>query len=179
MADTNGDTMSDVLVLRFRDLVTELGGTITEHRMIVAARGYVWWGWWMRQWETPPSDVFASIYEGITAGTEPAAFLLDSGQAQLHGCRISDIRVAPAGDTIGPPELDAAPFYYQRGSYPAWFKLTRIEPEGQRDVPDGWTFAAFPSNPQAEGNGDLVGRPVESLDQMRKTDATLWLVDAS
>jgi hypothetical protein len=168
--------MNGVLVLRFRDLVTEPGGTITEHRMVIDARGYVWWGWWMRQWERPPTELFVEIYQRIRAGVEPAAFLFDSGRAQLHQCRISDVKAAPTGETIGPPELDATPAYYQRGSYPAWFKLTRIAADGQPDVPRGWAFEAFPSNPDADGNTALVGSPVESLDQVRKTDATLWLM---
>jgi hypothetical protein len=176
VADTNEGDVS-LLVLRFRDLVTEPGGTISEHRKIIVGRGYVWWGWWMRQYETPPADLFKQIYDEIRGGTEPDAFLLDSGRAQLHGCRISDLRVAPAGDMIGPPELDAAPGYYQRGAYPAWFKLSRIDPEGETSVPAGWTFGGFPSNPDVEGNKALIGAPVESLDQVRTTDATLWLME--
>jgi hypothetical protein len=174
--DTNGDNVSDVLVLRYRDLVTEPGGTIREHRSIIEARGYVWWGWWMRQYEVPPTELFAEMYREIQDGVEPEGYLLDSGQAELRSCCISDVRVAPAGDTIGPPELEAAPGYYQRGAYPAWFKLSRIDAEGRADVPKGWTFAAFPSNPEAETNKALVGASVESLDQVRKTDATMWLI---
>lgn len=170
--------MSDLIVLRYRDLVTEPGGTISEHRRIIDARGYVWWGWWMRQYETPPAKLFEQIYEGVQQGVEPDAFLLDSGQAELRACRISDLRVAPGGDTLGPPELDAAPGYYQRGAYPAWFKLTRVDAEGRPDVPAGWRFAAFPSNPDVAANEELVGRMVESLDQVRKTDATLWVMEA-
>lgn len=171
--------MSDVIVLRFRDLVTEPGGTIREHLKIIDARHYVWWGWWMRQWERPPAELFASVYQRIHQGIEPSAYLLDSGRAELHPCRIVDLRVAPEGDTIGPPELDAAPAYYQRGSYPAWFKLTHIDPHGRTEVPNGWTFAAFPSNPDVGDNQALVGTSVDSLDQVRRTDATLWVMRQS
>lgn len=167
--------MSEVLVLRFRDLVTEPGGTIYEHRRIIEAMGYVWWGWWMRQYEIPPSALFEQIYETIRGGVEPEAYLFDSGRAQLHQCRVSDIRVAPE-DTIGPPELEAAPHYYQRGSYPAWFKLSRIDAQWQTDVPEGWRFSSFPSNASGDHHSDLVGTPVESLDQVRSSDATLWVM---
>ncbi len=171
--------MSDVIVLRYRDLVTEPGGTIIEHRKIIEARNYVWWGWWMRQYEVPPAALFAEVYEGIRGGVEPEAYLLDSGQAELRSCRISDVRVAPSGDSIGPPELDAAPGYYQRGAYPAWFKLTRIDAAGRSDVPQGWSFRAFPSNPDVVSNQGLVGTAVGSLDQVRRTDATLWVMGAT
>ena len=40
--------VNGVVVLRFRDLVTEPGGTIDEHRRLIAAHGSAWWGWWMR-----------------------------------------------------------------------------------------------------------------------------------
>jgi hypothetical protein len=168
--------VSEVLVLRFRDLVTEPGGTIREHLKIVEARGAVWWGWWMRQYEVPPDELFRELHDTISSGTEPAAYLLDSGRALLHACRISDVRVAPAGDTIGPPDLDSAPPYYQRGAYPAWFLLSRIAEQGDAIVPK-WRYASFPTNPDVAVNAALVGAEVESLDQVRNTDATLWLMD--
>ena len=168
--------MSETIVLRFRDLVTEPGGTISEHAKMIDARGHVWWGWWMRQYETPPADLFAQIYATIQGGVEPDAFLFDSGQSRLYRCRISDLSAAPDGETIGPPELDTAPAYYQRGAYPAWFKLSLIESAAQTAVPEGWTFAAFPANPNVEEHQALLGDSVESLEQLRKTDTTLWLV---
>lgn len=168
--------MTQVLVLRFRDLVTEPGGTIREHRRILDAAGHVWWGWWMRQYEMPPSELFSELYQAIRKGTAPKAYLLDSGQALLYACHIDDIRVAPPDDTIGPPQLDTTPAYYQRGAYPAWFRLTSITAEGSPEVPDGMRFDAFPTNPDRPENGALVGTEVESLDQVRNSDATLWVM---
>ena len=41
--------MSDFssIILRFRDLSNPAGTTtIGEHKKLINARGYVWWGWW-------------------------------------------------------------------------------------------------------------------------------------
>jgi hypothetical protein len=168
--------MTDVVVLRFRDLVTEAGGTIHEHLRIRDEQGAVWWGWWMRQSERPPLNLFKSLLEQIDAGVEPAAWLFDTGQELLHRCRMADLRVAPADETIGPPSLDMTPSYYQRGTYPAWFLLADITATPETNVPEGWRFAAFPSNPDRSEHQELVGESVDSLEQLRNTDATIWLI---
>lgn len=163
------------IVLRFRDLVTEEGGTVSEHRDMINARGFAWWGWWMRQYETPPRDLFAQLRMTLDAGTEPTGFLFDTGRGRVFSCRFADLRVAPPGMTIGPPDLAASPDYYQRGRYPAWFKLTAIDDADFAAL--SWRYAAFPSNPEHPANADVVGQPVISLDDMRNTDTTLWVVE--
>src|SRR5262245_50947857 len=117
---------SELLVLRFRDLVTERGGTIEEHRRIQQTRGWVWWGWWMRQYESPPTELFQHLAETLNGGIEPVVYLFDTGRASIYSSRVIDLRTALSGETIGPPDLGSAPEYYQRGSYPAWFKLGEI-----------------------------------------------------
>lgn len=168
--------MSETLILRFRDLVTESGGTVREHRRILEAQGVVWWGWWMRQSETAPLNLFRRLLDELNGGTEPAAWLFDTGQELLHACRIADLRVAPPGDTIGPPSLDQTPTYYQRGTYPAWFLLSAIDDALEVGLPEGWTYSEFPSNAERREHKDLLGQPVASLEQLRNTDATIWVV---
>jgi hypothetical protein len=164
------------MVLRFRDLVTEPGGTITEHLRVLRDRGRVWWGWWMRPQENEPRDLLASLYRSIEGGAELPAFLFDTGQTLLHTCSIADIRLAPEGETIGSPDLDASPAYYHRGRYPAWFRLSQIEPNGIGTVPGNWIYAEFPTKPERVEHEQLRGKRVDSLDQLRNTDATLWLI---
>lgn len=168
--------MNETVVLRFRDLVTEPGGTIREHLRILQEQGTVWWGWWMRQSEEPPRELFGRLLDAINGGVEPAAWLFDTGQELLHRCRIADLRVSPSGENMGPPALDRAPAYYQRGTYPAWFLLSDISPEPLDSAPVGWAYADFPSNPERPEHKELRGQPVASLDELRNTDATMWLV---
>src|SRR5207253_1432575 len=104
--------------------------------------GSVWWGWWMRQYETPPEEVFGALAHRVRGGEEPPIYLFDTGRTSLYSSRIIDIRAALAGDTIGPPDLAATPEYYHRGSYPAWVKLGPIGDAAFGEVQ--WTFAALP-----------------------------------
>jgi hypothetical protein len=164
---------SDIIVFRFRDLVTEPGGTIEEHRRILSVHGSVWWGWWMRQYESAPTDVFAAFASALENGSEPEVYLFDSGQALLFAARLIDVRVALPGDTIGPPDLATTPDYYQRGSYPAWLRLASIEDTALED--QRWAFVRFPTHPNDE-HGDVSGRAIESLEELRQTDATMWAV---
>lgn len=169
---------NSTIVLRFRDLVTEPGGTIAEHSRVLEEQGSVWWGWWMRQHtEEPPRELFSEVLTGIDSGTRVAAWLFDTGRELLHACEIADLRVAPEGETIPSPQLEVAPAYYQRGLYPAWFRLTSIAAEGREGVPNGWRYQAFPSNPKRSQHVDLISSEVESLEELRNTDATIWVVE--
>lgn len=168
----------EFLVLRFRDLVTEPGGTVTEHRRILHERGSVWWGWWMRQHERAPRELLARFYVAIEEGRELEAFLFDAGRGLLFPCAIADIRVAPEDEQIGPPEIELAPAYYQRGRYPAWFQLSNIEAQGVGEIPESWRYVEFPTNPDRPQHKNLIGQTVSSPDELRNTDATLWVVSA-
>lgn len=170
-----GDTVSDseIIVFRFRDLVTEPGGTIQEHRRVLGVHGSVWWGWWMRQYESSPTDVFAAFAKALENGTEPMVYLFDTGQTLLYAARLIDVRVALPGDTIGPPDLATAPDYYQRGSYPAWLRLASIEDAALED--QRWALGRFPTRPD-DDPGDATGRAIESLEELRQTDATMWAI---
>ncbi len=159
--------------MRFRDLVTEPGGTILEHRRVLDERDTVWWGWWMRQYESPPRDVLGELRDRLDEGVEPVIFLLDSGQAALYSAVVADLRVGPPDDSLSSPDVSRTPEYYQRGRYPAWFLLASIEDDALTN--HRWRFAEFPTN--VEKNHDLVGARVDSVAQVRDSDATLWVME--
>lgn len=163
------------LVLRFRDLVTEPGGTILEHRRVLQDRDTVWWGWWMRQYEESPRAFLGEIRDQIDAREEPVICLLDSGKAQLFSAVVADLRVGPPGEALVSPDISRTPDYYQRGRYPVWFLLAKIEDDSLES--HNWRFAEFPTNP--EKNQEHVGQQVTSLEQVRETDATLWVMEES
>jgi hypothetical protein len=127
----------------------------------------------MRQYESPPRSVLGEIRDELNRGAEPTVFLLDSGQARLYSSVVADLRVGPPGEMIASPDVSRTPEYYQRGRYPAWFLLVAIE-EASLDE-HRWIFAEFPTN--QEKNQDLIGAQVESLEQVRASDATLWVME--
>lgn len=163
------------LVLRFRDLVTEPGGTVLEHRRVLQDRDTVWWGWWMRQYEESPRAVLGEIRDRLDAGEEPEIGLLDSGKAELYSAVVADLRVGPPDETLASPDISRTPGYYQRGRYPAWFLFTGIHDDSLES--HSWRFAEFPTNPAK--NKEHVGQQVTSLEQVRATDATLWVMEES
>jgi hypothetical protein len=163
------------LVLRFRDLVTEPGGTILEHRRVLQDRDTVWWGWWMRQYEESPRAVLGELRDRIDNHEEPEIYLLDSGEARLFSAVVADLRVGPPGESLVSPDISRTPGYYQRGRYPAWFLLAKIEEDSLKS--HNWRFAEFPTNP--DKNKEHVGQQVTSLEQVRETDATLWVMEES
>src|SRR5213594_1380199 len=75
------------LMLRFRDLVTEPGGNIAEHRRIIRQRGYAWWGWWARQREQVPRRVLEELFPSESTPTE--ILLFDSGMMRMYQTRAS------------------------------------------------------------------------------------------
>ncbi len=162
-------------MLRYRDLVTEPGGTIREHRLLIKQYGYVWWGWWMRQYERVPRELFAQLIGITEGGGLIRALLFDSGGGALHSCSIGDIRVAPGEAGLGAPEVQKAPFYYSRGRYPAWFRLDSIVDEPWQ--PGRLRLVAFPTQVKTQTAGPGTDQRVDSPEDLRDIDATLWLVD--
>src|ERR1041385_5041989 len=107
------------LLLRFRDLVTEPGGNIAEHRRIIRQRGYAWWGWWARQREKVPRTVFEQLFPSGDA--ERDVLLFDSGMMRMYRTTVGKVVVAPSHLGVNSPDFEATPEYYVRGRYPAWF----------------------------------------------------------
>src|SRR5947209_5651385 len=111
------------LLLRFRDLVTEPGGNIAEHRRIIRQHGYAWWGWWARQREKVPRSVLEQLYPPSSFETEVVLF--DSGMMKLYRTTSSKTVVSPSHLGVTSPDFEATPEYYVRGRYPAWFRLEK------------------------------------------------------
>ena len=113
------------VVLRFRDLVTECGGTIEQHKRIIAEKGYVWWGWWNKGHEKLPFDEIV-VLTGRVQDNPETFYLLDSGQNKLYKALCTDISRGKNGKE-GTPETECTPDYYNVQKYFAWFKFSSIE----------------------------------------------------
>lgn len=160
------------IVLRFRDLVTEQGGTISEHGKILRNRGYVWWGWWRRQSELVPRNVLADLFPD-EEGVEIPIVLFDSGALELSISHSSRVVMAP-GTGIRTPEADATPEYAARAPYPLWFRLERdisaMDTKSIRIVARPTLSAADDRLPRDPSAGEDVG-----MADLRDDRPTLWL----
>lgn len=159
----NGQPRSrSTIILRFRDLVTEDGGTILEHRKILTITGEVWWGWWARQTESVPRAWLAAVNSEIEEYGPVQAWLFDSGSMLIYDATINEIALSPDRMGIRCPDPSRSPEYYQRGSYPAWFRLSSLG-EGSTEVPWGIVSA------------DPVIK-VENLGDLASANQTMWMI---
>lgn len=160
------------IVLRFRDLVTEAGGTIAEHRRILRQREYVWWGWWRRQAEHIPRTTLGELFTSDGPG-RVSVILFDSGTLELCSTYASQVVVAPTNLGIHTPEFDATPDYYVRGNYSTWFRLV------EEIIPLRRSTLPIVGKPTTSLNEDRL--PVETmvtemtLESLRDDRPTLWL----
>jgi hypothetical protein len=174
--------MKRTVILRFRDLVTEPGGTIAEHRRILRQEGSVWWGWWMKQWENAPRGFLAEILEEIEATGPVQGYLFNTGLDLLYSCDIADIRTGlDDAHPISTPDPNKTPDYYHRGRYPAWFLLTQVEDRSFESV-----HLQYESFPTVVGGREMrkeieryLKQDVTSLEQLRGRDVTMWVVTAT
>jgi len=170
--------MQKHIILRFRDLITEDDGTINDHLDLLSIYGEVWWGWWMRQYEQPPRELFKDISNQIDKKIGVKGFLFNTGNSKFYQTTISRALVAPLNNKIGTPDPELSPSYYHRGQYPAWFLLTDIEEVDFNQVK--LFYDSFPTRPDlAEKLDPFVNKQVTSLEQLRNIDVTLWVVRLS
>lgn len=167
--------MPTTCILRFRDLVTEEGGTISEHRRLATLKGSVWWGWWMRQYETSPQAYFQTLSERIVRGGPIHIYLLNAGEARIFRASLGRILAAPFNDKISTPDASRTPEYYQRGKYPAWFSLNSIDEVHWHDTV--FYYESFPTRPERTDWVQLLEQKVKTIDQLRSIDVTLWSVN--
>lgn len=174
-------------MLRFRDLVTEPGGTIIEHRSIITSHNEVWWGWWMREQENPPRKFLADIMNKIQADTFTNGLLYDASRQKLYRCPIIDIKISPTRSGITSPEPEKSPEYYHRGRYPVWFLLKKIDEVDFESL--DLFYDSVPSNKSeneryksSKGkkivsiNDQNDKNEIGSLRDLRHIDATMWVL---
>jgi hypothetical protein len=170
--------MSDqMIVLRFGDLVTEEGGTISLHQDVIDSYGDVWWSWWMRGTEVLPRGLFGQIAGDLRTGNEVVAFLLNGrgDTPRLYKTSLGRVIWHPSGSrNLRTPSPERSPAYTHRGEYPAWFLLRSIEETTLQE----WDlrYDSFPTRADQHASSGLIGEPVRSLDQMSRLDVTLWVV---
>jgi hypothetical protein len=161
------------LLLRFRDLVTEPGGNIAEHRRIIRQRGYAWWGWWARQRERVPHKVLEALFPSDDHKTP--VILFDSGMMRLYKTVSRKAVVAPSHLGVNSPDFEATPEYYVRGRYPAWFRLD------DDIVPIQGASATIIARPTLADTFDVLdiqsAWTSRTLEQLSDEGPTLWVIE--
>ena len=128
----------------------------------------------MRPHEVPPRALFGELLSAIEKSGPVGGFLFNSGSESLHRCAISDIKVAPPGTKISAINLASTPEYYNRGRYPAWLRLSRIDDVSWQTL--SLRYAQFPTRPGDTQLASLVGAVIKSPQELRNGDVTLWAV---
>lgn len=164
------------LILRFRDLVTPPGGTVGEHQKLVDWQGSVWWGWWKRQTEKSPMDLFESFHRRLQHHPDGVvAFVFDSGQEKLYQTQLLKIAVAPEGGTISTPDPTRTPVYYQLAAYPAWFLFSSFREKKLGSL--ALYFNSFPTHYSVDATTrDKVNKRIRDPHTLRAVDATMYEV---
>ena len=168
--------MDKTIILRFRDLITEDDGTISDHQTLISNFGEVWWGWWMKQNETPPKKLFKEIGDHISENKSMSGFLYNTGLNKLYETQIVRLLVGPSMYKIPTPDPEKSPSYYHRGSYPAWFLLNDIKLADFDKLKLTLVDLPTRSNDQISEYSSQIGKRINSLYDLQRMNVTLWVV---
>lgn len=169
----------ETIILRFRDLSTQDGETVSLHSKIAQEKGYVWWGWWNKGGEQVPSDEFAELRRKARAPGGLKLYLLDSGHGQPYTATCTDIFWESGGDLVASPEPEKTPGYYREKKVFAWFKLGPIEPYAFE--PSSFTYVRvdrfFTSQPSRYGV--FYDKRIFSTHELTEQNRTIWFIRAA
>jgi hypothetical protein len=166
------------LILRFRDLVTALGGTIESHQELASNCGHVWWGWWHKSGETVPDEAFRQLNR--TASSSPShlkILMLDSGRNLVFSATCLEIHWDKDHKRIPSPQASETPPYYSSQNYLAWFKLCQIEQVPESDL-QKYSYVCVDEFFE-DGNSRYSGfykKRVHDADELRQQDRTIWFL---
>lgn len=168
------DTDTNIIVLRYRDLVTESGETIEAHKEILRLYRGCWWGWFKRNDEILPIVEFGAVARSLRALGSSNLLLFDTDLDVFHVCQLTEVAVGPGGTKISSPEPHKTPEYYNRGRHSAWFLFSDMQ---QIDPPD-FRNIRRPTHRVASKRGPECEDSIVKFEFLRQLgDVTLWVVD--
>lgn len=169
----------ETMILRFRDLSTNVGGTIIFHQEKIREHGFAWWGWWHKAGETIPSETFRLLMSKIDKSGPLAVFLFDTGTGTLYPAKIQEIFWDSRFHEIASPSWDATPDYYGGRKLKAWFKLTEIvEGINSENVLRNWSYAEVDELFETKKSifQGFHGKQVSSFEELRHQERSIWFV---
>ena len=169
----------ETIILRFRDLSTNVGETIKLHRAKITTHKYAWWGWWHKNGETIPHETFQSLMSIIKKNGHLDVFLFDTGTATVYPARISEIRWNPLFQEIDSPSWKATPPYYKGRKFKAWYKIIAIR-DGIKDasVLRKWSYVEVSELFETKLSifQDFDGKQISSFEELRHQERTIWFI---
>lgn len=168
------------IILQFRDLSNPAGTTtIGEHQKIIAAKGYVWWGWWHKQGETVAEAAFREILKEIEKSGSYEIYLFDTGTYKLRKATLVGIKWDNTLKAIETPEPDATPAYYKGTHNRAWFKLSAIE-DAVLPVEElrKWSYVRVDDFFETRKSlfNAFYDKQVCSFSELRNQERTIWFI---
>jgi hypothetical protein len=172
-------------LFRYRDLVAD---TLSEHRTVLHARGWCWWGWWKRPNEPGRPEVWEALERATVAGERVPIGLFHSGSGQVHPAVVDRV-VRPVTNEFGqyvpvapPPDQElGVPGYYRTSRYSrGWLRLVSVAEE-PIDFFTHFSYATpppLPHHPPQQLNR-LAGKRIIDPDELRAMDATIWEIRPS
>lgn len=173
------DTMDfELIILRFRDLVTESGETVRKHKAVIDEHGYVWWAWWKKGNEKLPIQAF-SVFSQFAQSESRDVLLMDSGQSKLYKASCCDVRLL-VNQEIPSPECEKTPEYYRDQKYYAWFKFVSIE-ECSADILRQYSYLHVDQlfNENESNYQKFYGKRLYNINELIQQNRTVWFVRES
>ena len=169
----------ETMILRFRDLSTNVGETIAFHQTMIKEHGYTWWGWWNKAGETIPHTAFQAFMSTIDKKGHLDVFLFDTGTRTLYPAKIDEIRWHQLFQEINSPDRDVTPDYYGDRKLKAWFKLTEIGDGTESEtILHKWSYVEvdelFDSKKSIFQSFDE--KQVSSFEELKHQERTVWFV---
>lgn len=163
------------IILRFRDLVTESGKTIEEHKEIIYEKNFVWWAWWNKGNEKTPVAALSEFNE-LSKEQPQKIYLIDSGNNKLYYAMCSEI-IYNSIKTMDSPEKKATPPYYCDNKYHVWFKFTKIE-ECENDTIKNYSYVDVKTLfEKGEDDYSLFNnKMVFDTNELIQQNRTLWFI---
>lgn len=136
MSRRNG--MIDAIILKFKDKGTE--DTIESHKNIIGQNGYVWWGWWSKDYENLPEKEFQEIKKQLENNKKKIVFFLYHTKKEiLYKATCEEIIFRIEG--MNCPD-DKSPAYYKDYPVKAWMKFCEIHETEKENFIEKYTFLA-------------------------------------
>jgi hypothetical protein len=169
----------ETLILRFRDLVTQKGGTIKKHKKICDETGSVWWGWWSKVGETIPAETFGALLKKARSDKKLVVYLLDSGQRKIFQAQCIDIHWQNDLSVCITPDKQKTPKYYEDQEYLAWFNFSDIPGEPcEESILNNFSYFRvdnFFENRSSKYNS-FYNKRIYSIDELIQQDRSIWFV---
>lgn len=126
----------DAIILKFKDKGTE--DTIQSHRNIIGQSGYVWWGWWAKNYENLPQKEFEYVKKQLESGSKTIVFYLYHTKKDILYKAVCE-QVIYGNDGIVCPD-DNSPEYYKDYPVKVWMKFRDIHETEKEYFVGKYTF---------------------------------------